>query len=50
MIWRQLYGVWLVTKRGAMSWYKGYAQADKYSWRRMAEQTHALYMNALNDK
>ncbi len=29
---------------------KGYAQADKYSWRRMAEQTHALYMNALNDK
>lgn len=26
---------------------KGYMQAKKYSWRRMAEQTHAVYMNTL---
>jgi glycosyltransferase involved in cell wall biosynthesis len=25
----------------------GYKQVKKYSWRRMAEQTHAVYMNAL---
>jgi glycosyltransferase involved in cell wall biosynthesis len=25
----------------------GYRQVKKYSWRRMAEQTHAVYMNAL---
>ncbi|HEU4715999.1 MAG TPA: glycosyltransferase family 1 protein [Candidatus Saccharimonadales bacterium] len=28
---------------------KGYAQNKKYSWKRMAEQTHAIYMNALNN-
>jgi glycosyltransferase involved in cell wall biosynthesis len=26
----------------------GFSQAKKYSWRRMAEQTHAVYMNVLN--
>lgn len=26
----------------------GYEQVEKYSWRRMAEQTHAVYMNAVN--
>jgi glycosyltransferase involved in cell wall biosynthesis len=26
---------------------KGYEQLKKYSWKRMAEQTHAIYMNAL---
>jgi len=26
---------------------KGYEQFKKYSWKRMAEQTHAIYMNAL---
>jgi glycosyltransferase involved in cell wall biosynthesis len=26
---------------------RGYEQVKKYSWRRMAEQTHAVYMNAL---
>lgn len=26
---------------------KGHAQLKKYSWRRMAEQTHAVYMNVL---
>ena len=26
---------------------KGYDQASKYSWRRMAEDTHAVYMKAL---
>ena len=25
----------------------GYTQLEKYSWQRMAEQTHAVYMNAL---
>ena len=29
---------------------KGYTQAAKYSWRRMAEQTHQVYMHALTDK
>ena len=29
---------------------KGYEQAAKYSWRRMAEQTHQVYMQALQDK
>lgn len=29
---------------------KGYARIQKYSWRRMAEQTHAVYMNALKRK
>lgn len=28
---------------------KGYAQNKKYSWKRMAEQTHAIYMNAFNN-
>jgi glycosyltransferase involved in cell wall biosynthesis len=27
---------------------KGYEQIKKYSWRRMAEQTHQIYMDALN--
>lgn len=27
---------------------KGNEQIKKYSWKRMAEQTHAIYMNALN--
>ncbi|MCA9337069.1 glycosyltransferase, partial [Candidatus Saccharibacteria bacterium] len=26
---------------------RGYDQVKKYSWRRMAEQTHAIYMKAL---
>jgi glycosyltransferase involved in cell wall biosynthesis len=26
----------------------GYKQVKKYSWRRMAEQTHTVYMDALN--
>jgi glycosyltransferase involved in cell wall biosynthesis len=26
---------------------KGYTQIKKYSWRRMAEQTHATYIEAL---
>lgn len=26
---------------------KGYAQVAKYSWRRMAEETHAVYMNVM---
>lgn len=26
---------------------KGYAQVKKYSWKRMAKQTHTIYMNAL---
>jgi glycosyltransferase involved in cell wall biosynthesis len=29
---------------------KGYRQIKKYSWKRMAEQTHQVYMNALSDK
>lgn len=29
---------------------KGYAQIRKYSWKRMAEQTHTIYMNALHDQ
>jgi glycosyltransferase involved in cell wall biosynthesis len=29
---------------------KGYKQNKKYSWRRMATQTHAIYMNALTAK
>ena len=29
---------------------KGYVQLKKYSWRRMAEQTHAVYVKALDDK
>jgi glycosyltransferase involved in cell wall biosynthesis len=29
---------------------KGYAQLKKYSWQRMAEQTHSIYMNTLNDR
>jgi glycosyltransferase involved in cell wall biosynthesis len=29
---------------------KGYTQLKKYSWRRMAEQTHAVYMDALQAK
>jgi len=29
---------------------KGYRQAAKYSWRRMAEQTYQVYMNILNQK
>lgn len=28
---------------------KGYAQNKKYSWKHMAEQTHAVYMNALKN-
>ena len=28
---------------------RGYDQVKKYSWRRMAEQTHAIYMKALNE-
>lgn len=28
---------------------KGYAQLKKYSWKRMAEQTYAVYMDALKD-
>jgi len=28
---------------------KGYKQNKKYSWKRMAEQTHAIYMNTLKD-
>jgi glycosyltransferase involved in cell wall biosynthesis len=28
---------------------KGYEQAKKYSWRRMAEQTHLVYMDALKN-
>lgn len=28
---------------------KGYEQLKKYSWKKMAEQTHAVYMNALKD-
>jgi glycosyltransferase involved in cell wall biosynthesis len=29
---------------------KGYRQVKKYSWKRMAKQTHQIYMNALKDK
>jgi len=29
---------------------KGHRQAGKYSWRRMAEQTHQVYLDALKDK
>ncbi|MDB5162015.1 MAG: glycosyl transferase, group 1 [Candidatus Saccharibacteria bacterium] len=29
---------------------KGYAQVKKYSWKRMAEQTHAVYMKVLKAK
>lgn len=29
---------------------RGYKQVAKYSWRRMAKETHAVYMNALSDK
>lgn len=29
---------------------RGYEQLKKYSWRRMAEQTHAIYMESLNEK
>ncbi len=29
---------------------KGYKQVKKYSWRRMAEQTHQVYMDALQPK
>jgi len=29
---------------------KGYEQIKKYSWRRTAEQTYAVYMQALNNK
>jgi len=29
---------------------KGQTQLKKYSWRRMAEQTHAVYLKALSDK
>jgi glycosyltransferase involved in cell wall biosynthesis len=29
---------------------KGYKQNKKYSWKRMATQTHAIYMNALTKK
>jgi glycosyltransferase involved in cell wall biosynthesis len=28
---------------------KGEAQAAKYSWRTMAEQTHQVYMNAIKN-
>ena len=28
---------------------KGYEQIKKYSWKKMAEQTHAIYMKVLND-
>jgi glycosyltransferase involved in cell wall biosynthesis len=28
---------------------KGYAQLKKYSWKRMAQQTHEVYMNALKE-
>lgn len=28
---------------------EGYDQAAKYSWRRMAEETHAIYMNVLRE-
>ena len=29
---------------------KGYRQLEKYSWQKMAQQTHAIYMQALSDK
>jgi glycosyltransferase involved in cell wall biosynthesis len=29
---------------------KGYAQLKKYSWKRMAEQTHEVYMDALKER
>lgn len=29
---------------------RGHAQVAKYSWRRMAEQTHQVYMNAISNK
>jgi glycosyltransferase involved in cell wall biosynthesis len=29
---------------------KGFLQIKKYSWRRMAEQTHAVYLDALKEK
>jgi glycosyltransferase involved in cell wall biosynthesis len=29
---------------------KGYQQIKKYSWKKMAEQTHAIYMDVLKAK